>query len=156
MPASSRSCLHTQAIWDQASSCTRRKPGPTAPASGLTVTLRISSQYSWLYHGGLCHLCPSLTHHQTGPAQWCYRAPMADLPLLVFFGECQSSCTVPGCWALVLLEGVGLYATFIESITCKPVAYWKWFCCAPPYRSSWPPVQPDWTASTTSCYQQRR
>ena len=31
MPSSFRNCLHTQATWGQALSCTRRNPGPTAP-----------------------------------------------------------------------------------------------------------------------------
>ena len=32
MPLSSRNCLHTLATWGWALSCTRRNPGPTAPA----------------------------------------------------------------------------------------------------------------------------
>ena len=32
MPLSSRNCLHTLATWGRALSCTRRNPGPTAPA----------------------------------------------------------------------------------------------------------------------------
>ncbi len=32
IPSSSRNCLHTLATWGWALSCTRRNPGPTAPA----------------------------------------------------------------------------------------------------------------------------
>ena len=42
MPSSCRNCWHTSATWGLALSCIRRNPGPTAPAYGLTMGLKIS------------------------------------------------------------------------------------------------------------------
>ncbi|MEQ2192739.1 hypothetical protein XENOCAPTIV_016495 [Xenoophorus captivus] len=59
------------------------------------------------------------------------RAPVANLPILVFSGKCQASCTVLGCehnphlWMsgphTILMESVSVCAdtcTFVGSVSC--------------------------------------
>lgn len=60
----------------------------------------------------------SITGAQGEPALVCekYRAPVADLPILVFFSKCQSSSTVLGSEHRAHYRTSGPQATFMKSV----------------------------------------
>ena len=61
----------------------------------------------------------SLSHAQCEPAFICeeHRAPVANLPILVFSGKCQTSCTVLGCKHNPHLWTSGPHTTLMESVS---------------------------------------
>ena len=69
MPSTSKNRYHTLATWDRALSCTRRNPGPTEPAYGLTIGLRISSLYLLSVKLPWLSICRPVPHSKEMPPQ---------------------------------------------------------------------------------------
>ena len=66
-----------------------------------------------------CHVCHMCSCAQCEPAFICeeHRAPVANLPILVFSGKCQTSCTVLGCKHNPHLWTSGPHTTLMESVS---------------------------------------
>lgn len=95
---SSSNCPHTLVTEGRALSCTRRSPGPTPPAKGLTVGLRISSWYHNSWHvSPVSFMCITCGQCEFALIYNDNRAPVGDLRILMFSSECQLSCMVLGC-----------------------------------------------------------
>ncbi|KAI4892575.1 hypothetical protein NFI96_008644, partial [Prochilodus magdalenae] len=114
----------------------RRNPGPTAPAYGLTRGLRISSQYLMAVRLPLCE-----------PAFICeeHRAPVVNLPILVFSGKCQASCMVLGCEHNPHLWTTGPHTILMESVSnrlCRHMHIGDLLEVILPGSGSAPPVRP--------------